>query len=68
MCVGEEVSIGKLLNGLGEKGRGVHALRRQLATAATHRLLPPATKQQVEKVYTCVYGDSISYHHTHKHT
>lgn len=47
---GEEVSIGGLLGGLGEDGRGVGSLRRQLATATSQQLLPPATKQQVEKV------------------
>lgn len=50
MCEGEEVSIGGLLGGLGEEGRGVGSLRRKLATASSHQLVPPATKQQVEKV------------------
>lgn len=50
MCEGEVVSIGGLLGGLGEEGRGVGSLRRKLATASSHQLVPPATKQQVEKV------------------
>lgn len=50
MCEGEVVSIGGLLGGLGEEGRGVGSLRRKLATASIHQLVPPATKQQVEKV------------------
>lgn len=50
VCEGEEVSVGGLLGGLGEEGKGVGSLRRKLATASSHQLVPPATKQQVEKV------------------
>ena len=49
-CVGEEVSVGGLLQGVEAEGRGVRGLRRQLATPTSHHLSPPATKQQVEKV------------------
>ena len=44
------MKVGDLLKGVGEEGRGVASLRRKLATTSNHQLLPPATKQQVEKV------------------
>ena len=50
LCAGVGVSVGGLLGGLGREGKGVGGLRRKLATAASHQLLPPATKQQIEKV------------------
>ena len=49
-CVGDDVSIGGLLSGELEVGKGLSGLRRQLATTSTHQLSPPATKQEMEKV------------------
>ena len=52
VIVGEVVSVGGLLKGMKEDGKGVSELRKQLATPTNHQLLPPATKQQMEKVYS----------------